>query len=78
MNSPVDVNGGDGFDTVKVIGTEFADDFVITKDGVYGGGLNVRYVNIESLRIDCAEGDDRVYVESTSEKVSTEILGARK
>ena len=75
VNSPVDVNGGDGFDTVKVIGTEFGDDFVVTRDGVYGGGLNVRYVNIESLRVDCAEGDDRVYVESTSEKVSTEILG---
>jgi len=32
-----------------VIGTEFDDNFVITKDGVFGAGLNVRYDNIESL-----------------------------
>lgn len=75
VNAPVDVDGGDGFDTVVIIGTEFGDDFVITKDGVFGGGLTVSYVNIESLRIDGAEGDDRFYIQSTNEKIATEILG---
>ena len=28
VNAPVDIDGGDGFDTVRIIGTEFADDFV--------------------------------------------------
>ena len=32
-NAPVNIDGGDGFDTVIVIGTEFGDDFVVTKDG---------------------------------------------
>ena len=44
------INGGDGFDTVVIIGTEFGDDFVITNAGVYGAGLNVNFVAIEALR----------------------------
>jgi len=75
MNAPVNIDGGDGFDTVIIIGTEFGDDFVITKDGVYGAGLNVNFVNIESLSVDGAEGDDRFYVMSTSEKFATQIFG---
>ncbi|MFC1783788.1 hypothetical protein ACFL02_09435, partial [Planctomycetota bacterium] len=75
MNAPVNIDGGDGFDTVIIIGTEFGDDFVITKDGVYGAGLNVNFVNIESLSVDGAEGDDRFYVMSTSVKFITQIFG---
>lgn len=75
MNAPVNIDGGDGFDTVIIIGTEFGDDFVITKDGVYGAGLNVNFVNIESLSVDGAEGDDRFYIQSTSEKFITQIFG---
>ena len=35
VNAPVRIDGGDGFDTLTVIGTEFGDDFVVTADGVY-------------------------------------------
>ena len=38
VNAPVNINGGDGFDTVIVIGTEFGDDFVVTAHGVFGAG----------------------------------------
>ncbi len=75
VNAPVNIDGGDGLDTVTVIGTEFGDDFVITKSGVYGAGLNVNFVNIESLVVDGAEGDDRFYVQSTSEKFITQLFG---
>ena len=75
MNAPVNIDGGDGFDRVIIIGTEFGDDFVITKDGVYGAGLNVNFVNIESLAVDGAEGDDRFYVMSTGENFITELFG---
>jgi Ca2+-binding RTX toxin-like protein len=75
VNAPVNIDGGDGFDRVIIVGTEFGDDIVITKDGVYGAGLNVNYVNIESLEVDGAEGDDRFYVQSTSEKFVTRISG---
>jgi Ca2+-binding RTX toxin-like protein len=75
VNAPVNIDGGDGLDTVVVIGTEFGDDFVIRDDGVFGAGLTVNFVNIESLRVDGAEGNDRFFVQSTSEKFVTELLG---
>ncbi len=75
VNAPVNINGGDGFDTVIVIGTEFGDDFVITKFGVFGAGLNVNFINIESLEVDGAEGDDRFFVLSTGVNFQTTITG---
>ena len=75
VNAPVNIDGGDGFDTVIVIGTEFGDDFVITEDGVFGAGLNINFVNIESLKVDGAEGDDRFFVLSTGNSFITEIAG---
>jgi len=75
LNAPVGIDGGDGLDTVIIIGTEFSDDFVVTDHGVFGAGLNVTYVNIEKLRVDGAEGDDRFFVLSTDADVITEIAG---
>ncbi len=75
VNAPVNIDGGDGFDTLIATGTEFGDDFVITKNGVFGAGLNVNFANIESLRVDGAEGDDRFFIKSTDPNVVTEIFG---
>jgi Ca2+-binding RTX toxin-like protein len=77
VNAPVNIDGGDGFDIVKVIGTEFGDDFVITKDGVFGAGLNVNFVGVESLEVDGAEGDDRFFILSTNENILTRIVGGK-
>jgi len=55
-NAPVNIDGGPGTDTVVVIGTEFSDTFVITRDGVYGAGLFIRFVGIEVLEVDGMEG----------------------
>ncbi|WP_283806368.1 LEPR-XLL domain-containing protein [Bradyrhizobium sp. cf659] len=75
VNAPVGIDGGDGFDTVRVIGTEFSDDFVVTDAGVFGAGLNISYVNIEKLVADGAEGNDRFFVLSTGIGVITELDG---
>jgi Ca2+-binding RTX toxin-like protein len=75
MNAPVGIDGGDGFDTVRIVGTEFADDFVVTDAGIFGAGLNVNYVNIEKIVADGAEGDDRFFVQSTGIDIVTEIDG---
>jgi Ca2+-binding RTX toxin-like protein len=75
VNAPVGIDGGDGFDTVRIVGTEFSDDFVVTDSGIFGAGLNVSYVNIEKLVADGAEGDDRYFVLSTGLDVVTEIDG---
>jgi Ca2+-binding RTX toxin-like protein len=65
LNAKVNVDGGDGTDTLRIIGTEFADRFLVTKNGIFGAGLNVSYKNIEKLEVDGAEGDDEFYVLST-------------
>jgi Ca2+-binding RTX toxin-like protein len=75
VNAPVNIDGGDGFDTVIVIGTEFSDDFVITDKGVFGAGLNVNFVNIESIEVDGAEGDDRFFIQSTAAHMITKVTG---
>jgi Ca2+-binding RTX toxin-like protein len=75
INAPVSIDGGDGYDTVVVVGTEQADTFVITSDGVYGAGRFVSYVNVERLIVDGQEGNDHFYVQSTSASVETHIVG---
>ncbi|MBT5600501.1 MAG: hypothetical protein HOJ62_17925, partial [Planctomycetaceae bacterium] len=77
VNAPVDIDGGDGFDTMVIIGTEFGDDIVITEIGVYGAGLFVEYRGVESIEIDMAEGNDRFYVFGTPAGVSTNLIGGR-
>ena len=75
VDAPVNIDGGDGFDTVIVIGTEFNDDFVITPTGVFGAGLIVNFVNIEKLVVDGGAGDDRFFVLGTGAGFTTEIDG---
>ena len=75
VNAPVNIDGGDGFDTVIVIGTEFNDDFVITENGVFGAGLNILFVRIESVEVDGAEGDDRFFIRGTGADLITKTTG---
>ena len=75
VNAPVAINGGDGFDTVVVVGTEFGDDFVITEDGVFGAGINVSFVNVEKVEVSGTEGDDRFFILGTGASFVTSIVG---
>jgi Ca2+-binding RTX toxin-like protein len=75
VNAPVSIDGGDGFNTVVVIGTEGDDHFVITRDGVWGAGRFVAMTSIQRLEVDGAEGDDTFYVLSTHPDVETRIYG---
>ena len=75
MNAPVNVNGGDGYDRLYIVGTEADDVFVITADGVYGAGRFVSFVAIELLAVDAVEGNDRIYVQSTASNVAVEVYG---
>ena len=75
MNAPVNIDGGDGFDTVIVIGTEFNDDFVVTENGVFGAGLNVLFIRVESVEVDGAEGDDRFFILGTGAEQINKITG---
>ncbi|MEH6608559.1 MAG: matrixin family metalloprotease [Halioglobus sp.] len=74
-NAKVDIDGGAGFDTLVVLGTPFSDNFVVTDQGVYGAGLFIQYVNVESVELDTLEGDDDIYVRSTNAAVVTTVIG---
>ncbi|NOR30694.1 MAG: hypothetical protein GQ539_06320, partial [Sulfitobacter sp.] len=75
INAPVRIDGGDGFDTLTIVGSEFGDDYVITENGVFGGGLFVSFVGLEKLVVDALQGNDTFYIESTNENVQVEIIG---
>ncbi|MBY5161789.1 choice-of-anchor D domain-containing protein [Salsipaludibacter albus] len=75
MNAPVNVNGGDGYDRLYIIGTEADDVFVVTADGVYGGGRFIDFAAIELLAVDAVEGNDRIHVLSTDAAVAVEVYG---
>jgi hypothetical protein len=75
VNAPVSVDGGTGFDKLVILGTEFADDIVITDKAIYGAGLNVRYANIQVVEVDGLEGDDEFFVQSTAFGVAYRVIG---
>ncbi|HSG90608.1 MAG TPA: hypothetical protein VLA56_15440 [Pseudomonadales bacterium] len=76
INAPLSINGGEGFDTVVVIGTERSDNFIITEDGVFGAGLTVRVDGVEeSIEVDGLEGDDQFFILSTRDNVITTVIG---
>ena len=75
MNAPVAIDGGEGFDTIVVIGTEFNDRYVVTRDAIYGAGRFVTFVNVERLKVYGMEGDDVFYVLSTNALVETALYG---
>ena len=58
VNSLVDIDGGTGTDRLVVVGTEFDDSYVVTSKNIYGGGLSIKFVNIELLEVSCEEGND--------------------
>ncbi|MFN8136916.1 MAG: calcium-binding protein [Propionicimonas sp.] len=75
LNSPVDIDGGGGKDLVVIVGDESNNLFVITADGIWGSGIQVSYANIEKLVVYGMQGDDRIYVLSTSAEVAVSVFG---
>ena len=58
-----------------MLGTVFADAFVVTADGVFGAGLNVTFSGVEKVTLDTLEGDDTIFVLGTSPNVVTTVIG---
>ncbi|BAU91131.1 GLUG domain-containing protein [Methylorubrum populi] len=75
INAPLDIDGGTGFNKIVALGTEFADTFVVTSDGIFGAGLSIRFTNIQAVEVDGLEGDDTFYVLSTPPGVVTTLIG---
>lgn len=74
-NANVDINGGDGLDTVRVLGTQFGDTFIVTEDGVSGSGLMIHFTAVETLELHAGDGDDTVYMLGTPSNLRTTIYG---
>ena len=77
VNAPVNINGGDGLDTLTVVGTELGEDFIVTENGVFGGGLAITYDGIENLVLDAMSGNDRFYIAGTREDVAVTLIGGQ-
>eukprot|EP01125_Pyxidicula_operculata_P009746 TRINITY_DN31_c1_g1_i5.p1 TRINITY_DN31_c1_g1~~TRINITY_DN31_c1_g1_i5.p1 ORF type:complete len:5333 (+),score=1101.56 TRINITY_DN31_c1_g1_i5:1885-15999(+) len=69
INAPVMIDGGDGVNWYKVIGSEVADNIVIQNDGIYGAGISTKYRKISNLTVDSAEGNDEIIVLSPTQFV---------
>ena len=72
-NAPLNVDGGDGHDTLILFGTELDDTFLVTSTGIFGGGRAIGYNSIEQVELDTLDGDDLVVVHSTLATVTTII-----
>jgi hypothetical protein len=75
VNAPVTIDGGRGYNTVVVLGTGGVNNFVVTKDGVMGDGLFVRYTNVQKVEVDGGGGTSNFYVLSTDPEVVTILDG---
>ena len=74
-NALVNIDGGDGNDTLVIIGTEFGDAYVVQADRIVGAGTNVSYEDIEIITVDGAEGNDFFYIDSLNAGVTATVFG---
>ena len=77
VNSLVDVDGGTGTDSLLVVGTEADDSYVVQDGKIFGGGLTIKYRNIETLDVTGEEGNDLISVLSTSPDIALSIYGSK-
>jgi len=75
MNALVDIDGGTGSDTIRIIGSEFADVFVIDENGIVGAGLNVSSGEVECYEAYGMEGNDIFYIQGTRAGMVTKVFG---
>ncbi|HEV2294748.1 MAG TPA: calcium-binding protein [Tepidisphaeraceae bacterium] len=74
-NAPVDIDGGEGYDLLRVLGTEFGDRFLVTENGISGAGLTIGYTGVEAIELHGGDGNDHFYILSTNANVKTVIYG---
>ena len=76
VNSLVDVDGGTGSDRLTIVGTEFNDKYVVQDGLVFGGGLTIKFTNINFVDVTGQEGNDEIYVLSTNPSFLLSLYGA--
>ena len=76
-NAPVAVDGGEGFNTLVIIGTGIGDTYVIDQISVFGAGRTTEAINIQRFVVASQEGDDKIYLLSSSPYCTTTLAGGR-
>ena len=67
-NAPLHIDGGSGFDTVILEGTEIGDRFVVYVDDegvqqIKGAGIDLKSINnVEKIQINAIDGEDMIYI----------------
>lgn len=74
-NAPITIEGGDGIDTVRMLGTFRGDQYIVDFDQISGPGLNISYSTVEILEINSGDGNDEVFVRSTPANLRTIVYG---
>lgn len=80
QNATVNINGGEGIDTVVINGTPIDDTFIVAvvdgKQVIYGAGLQVgEMTDVELLEVNGAAGNDSIYVFGTVDGMDLVING---
>jgi Ca2+-binding RTX toxin-like protein len=74
-NAPIDIDGGEGIDTVRLLGTFRNDQYIVDASGVFGPGTTVTYTAVEILEINSGDGDDEVFIRSTPATMRVVVFG---
>ena len=82
-NAPLHIDGGSGFDTFILEGTEIGDQFIVfvDDDGVQqikGAGVDIGSIdNVENIQINAIDGDDTIYVYGVNAETRLTINSGR-
>lgn len=71
------LDGGKGFDTLNVRGTDSDDVLVVTKEGLLSDMVAIKAAGVESTQFDAAAGDDMFYVVGSKSTDVTELSGGK-
>ena len=74
-NAPIDIDGGEGTDTVRMLGTFRDDQYIVDADGITGPGASITFTNIEILEINSGDGNDEIFVRSTAANLRLVVYG---
>ncbi len=73
VNAAVNIDGGSGYNTVYVFGTQYGDVITINGNQVTGAGLDINLTSVQSLVVEGLGGNNTFYIESIT--IPTIIYG---
>ena len=75
LNALVRIDGGNGTDTVTLIGTEADDVVLLNANGFFGAGVTADITNVEFIELDLLQGNDTFYIQGSEAGVVYTLIG---